>query len=178
MKQSLIKRLPRPIVDWARRCVVVGLCVSVLVTGFETVRFGLQFKVQRAQAYSYNSQHEKYYQLAEKFKSMGLDQRDLVIINNPPDDCWERYYILFVTGAESKTLLEMYFNTVPYSQIQNQYRNIYLVDKDFNIQKLDINTLDSVLSTNKMQIEQEISYIKKDKTSCQWLVPDPILNAP
>ncbi len=156
---------------------MVVLAVSILVTGYEAVRFVQVFHAQRAQAYNYQSEHEKFYQLAENLRDKGLDTRDLVIINNPPDDCWARYYILFLTGTEAKTLLEMHFNSVSYESIKKKYRYIYYVDQNFDIWDLDNPTLDQILIQNKLELDQEIQRIKKDQQSCQWLVPDSILNS-
>jgi len=160
------------------RIAVWALVAALLITSYEIARFAHQFKAQRAQAYNYQSEHEKFYQLAEKLRNQKINSRDLVIINNPPNDCWERYYIVFLTGAESKTLLEMHFNTVSNSVINQKYRTIYFVDKDSSIIKIDTNKFNSILKVNSAEIDQEIQRIKKDKTSCQWLVPDSILNVP
>ncbi len=177
-KQSdLWARLPR-LASEARRFTVVLLTLGLLVTGYESMRLAQAFQTERASAYNYQTEHEKFYQLGENLRDMGLDTKDLVVINNPPNDCWERYYILFLTGAESKTLLEMHFNTLPYNVIESKYRNIYLVDQNFVLRQIDLDELDSILDSNKDSIKAEINRIKKDKTSCQWLVPDPILNAP
>lgn len=157
---------------------IIVLTIVTFITCYETIGFVQQFKLERAQAYNYQSEHEKFYQLAEKLRAQGLNAQNLVIINNQPDDCWERYYILFLTGAESKTLLEMHFNTVSDAVISQKYRAIYFVDQNFAVRKITTADLDEILNANKESIEQDIQRIKADKTSCQWLVPDAILNAP
>jgi len=60
----------------------------------------------RAASYSYNSEHKKFYQFAEIAQKDGANTRDLFILNSSPDDCWFRYYILFLTGAEARTFDE------------------------------------------------------------------------
>src|SRR3989344_2421179 len=177
-KQSgLWVRLPR-LASEARRFAIVLLAFIFLVTGYEGVRFAQAFYAERASAYNYQTEHERFYQLAERLRDTGLNTEDLVIINNPPNDCWERYYVLFLTGSESKTLLEMNFNTLTYSSINQKYRAVYFVDPSFVIKKIQSEELKGILDANAASIQQDIARIKKDKTSCQWLVPDAILNAP
>lgn len=135
------------------------------------------FKTTRAAQYNYQTEHEKFYQLGEKLRRQGIDTQDLVIVYNPPNDCWERYYILFLIGAESKTLLEMYFNNVSNDVIRQKYRAIYYIDQNFEVKKIATQEIDSLINLHKLDIEVDIQRIKKDKSSCQWLVPDPILNA-
>ncbi|MBX4186698.1 MAG: hypothetical protein KW802_00330 [Candidatus Doudnabacteria bacterium] len=157
--------------------IIAILIISILITGYEAVRFGQQFQVQRAQAYNYNTDHEKLYRAAEQMRTQGAKQNDLVLVDVFKDDCWARYYILFLTGAESKTLLEMHFGNYPPEAFQ-KYRNIYFLKSDFTFEKFDTNKLNELLQSKQPEIADEISRVKKDKTSCQWLVPDPVLNAP
>ncbi|HEX9503380.1 MAG TPA: hypothetical protein VF974_03630 [Patescibacteria group bacterium] len=159
--------------------IILGmLTVSFFVTGYEIVRFAQHFKFMRAQAYHYETEREKFYQVAEKMRQSGVNAKDLVIVHISDNDCWARYPILFLTGAESKTLLEMHFNTVPAVRIQKKYNKVYFLDKDYSFREFNINSLSSILSASESEIQANIIRIKKDKTSCQWLVPDPILNAP
>jgi hypothetical protein len=186
---------------FARDGTILILIFSVLVTGFETVRFFRQFNVQRAAAYNYQTEHEKFYQAAEQMRQMGLGTKDLVIVRVSDNDCWFRYYPLFLTGTESKTLLEMNFG-FDSNAIKQKYSRMYFdenkTDLDFNEnQRIELanyslleydltyinadeikTTVDTLLNFHKADIQQDILRIKKDKTSCQWLVPDPILNAP
>ncbi len=166
--------------------VVIILAISILVTGYEAGRFIKQFKTQRAQAYSYQSEHEKFYQTAEELRAMGLGTKDLIIVRVSYNDCWFRYYPLFLTGTESKTLLEMSFG-FDANAIKQKYQRMYFVENDYLITKFDLTALsadqtqkavDVFLSRHKRDIQADILRIKKDKTSCQWLVPDSILNSP
>ncbi len=157
--------------------VIPTLIVAILAMGYETIRFVQQFNFQRAQGYTYQTLHEKFYEVSEKMRDEGISEKDLVIVNVSQDDCWARYYILFLTGAEAKTLLEMHFNTVPYTTINQRYSGIYYLDKNLAFGKIDTDSIQQILQTSKSQIEEEIVRIKKDKTACQWLVPDAILNA-
>jgi hypothetical protein len=186
-----------------RMTVVPVLIISILVTGYEVVRFGQHFRYMRAQAYTYDSEFEKFYQVAELMQLASINEKDLVIARVSDNDCWVRYPILFLRGAEAKTLLEFNFG-FDENQIKQKYDHIYfLLNKDGPFPKIDAHgvspigdyflvsfdinrmtaeqirsTIQAFLDVNKSQIEQDILRIKKDKTSCQWLVPDPILNAP
>jgi len=133
---------------------------------------------------------------------MGVTSKDLVIARVSDNDCWIRYNILFLTGAEAKALLEMNFGFDP-GTIKAKYRSMYFViNKNdnfstasgqrtelanysligFNIADLSTveikSAIDNFISNHRNDIDQDILRIKEDLTSCQWLVPDPILNAP
>ena len=179
---------------------VVLLVISFTITGYEGYMFAQQFKIVRAAPYNYQTEHEKFYQTAEEFRGMGLDTKDLIILRVSDNDCWFRYYPLFLTGTESKTLLEMYFGFDP-NAIKQKYNQMYFVMnktdqlnegkvleltnykiEQFDITKMTVDQINSAVANfiadHKQDIPQDILRIKKDKTSCQWLVPDPILNAP
>ena len=183
------------------RALIVLLVLTVLITSYEGVRFGLQFAVQRAQAYNYQSEHEKFYQLAEELRALGLTTKDLIIVRVSDNDCWFRYYPLFLTGTESKAILEMSFGFDP-TLIKQQFSRMYFVEnknqpdfgetqrlelQNYSLLKFNLNamnqiqikdTIDSIIKFHGIDIQQDILRIKKNKASCQWLVPDVILNAP
>ncbi len=178
-----------------RYVVAAGLIVSVVAIGYESTRFVQKFNFQRAQAYKYQSENEKFYQAAEQFQKMGLNQKDLVIVRVSNNDCWFRYPIIFLTGAESKTLLEFSFG-FDANKVKEKYNRMYFIFNkqsglpeigdysfiEFNVAKmsdLEIKqAIQAFLDIHKSDLEQDILRIKKVKTSCQWLVPDAILNAP
>lgn len=183
------------------RMLAVILVVSLVVTSYEIVHFTKQFKLERAQAYNYSSEHEKFYQTAEELRTIGFGTKDLIIVRVSDNDCWFRYYPLFLTGTESKTLLEMNFG-FDSSVIKQKYQRMYFVENkdkpdfgqnrrvelaNYSLLEFDLNQLnstqikqivDSFISFHKADIATDILRIKQDKTSCQWLVPDAILNAP
>ncbi len=177
MRDLIEARSPLPR-GWATGGLALALVLAILFTGREVVRFADQFKAYRTQAYDYQSEHEKFYEQGEKLRDFGLNTQDLVILNVPPNDCWFRYYILFLTGSEAKTLLEMRFSTATSANIRQKYKAVYFIDRDFSFKQIQPEELDAILAGNSLLLEQEILRIKKDKTSCQWLVPDSILNAP
>ena len=182
--------------------VALALVASIGVTGYEIVRFGQQFNTQRAQAYSYETEREKFYGTAEELQRLGLNTQDIVIVRVSDNDCWFRYPIIFLTGAESKTLLEISFGYDAYA-IKNKYDRMYFLTNktdrlsqenpsiielaNYTLYQFDLEPMspgainDSVanfLAEHREDIAKDIIRTKKDKTSCQWLVPDPILNAP
>ena len=179
-----------------RTTIITILFFFILVTGYEVIRFASQFQAQRAQAYDYQSEHEKFYGSAEIMSGLGVNEQDLVIIRVSDNDCWFRYYVLFLTGTESKTLLEMHFG-YDLNKIKQKYNNIYFVINkseqfamtgvrielaDYSLIMFDPSDIEQALTQflkqHELDIQQDIERMKKDKTSCQWLVPDEILNAP
>ncbi len=189
--------------ELASKKIIAGiLSVTILLAGYEMVQFGRQFQLHRAQAYSYNSEHEKFYEVGEWMQREKWDSKDLVVVRVSDSDCWFRYYPLFLTGAESKTLLEMYFG-FDAATIKEKYSRMHFVMKpddkfaftigdrqtvgdyvvvSFNLTNLSTdeisNQLNRFIQAHTQDIQVDILRIKKDLTSCQWLVPGYILNAP
>ncbi|OGE83889.1 MAG: hypothetical protein A3B10_02045 [Candidatus Doudnabacteria bacterium RIFCSPLOWO2_01_FULL_44_21] len=159
-----------------KKIMPVALLISVLGTGLAASKLFDAFKFSRAWAYNYSSKLEQFYQVGESMRLAGVDQRDLTIVKVSDNDCWARYYIIFLTGAESKTLLEMYFLNPTNEDITAKYRKIYLVDS-FGYEQIKFDQLAQYISSQQPQLLSEIERIKKDKSSCQWLVPDEILNS-
>ena len=194
--------LPQVPDSWKQPALSLVLIVSIFGTGFEALRLNQQLHAHRAMAYSYETEREKFYQTAEELRAMGLNNNDIVIARLSDNDCWFRYGVLFLTGAEAKALLEMNFGFDP-GTIKAKYRSMYFVIAKnnaffttlgqrtelanysligFNVADLSTveikSAIDSFISNHRNEIDQDILRIKKDLTSCQWLVPDPILNAP
>jgi hypothetical protein len=181
--------------NYVRKLLVPALLICILLTSWQGVRVINSFNHQRAQAYDYDTEKEKFYQAAEKFKQLGLNTKDMVIVHVSDNDCWFRYPILFLTGAEAKTLLELSFGFDP-DAIKQKYNRIYFVIQkqpqldsaenysyiDFELTALSSDEikelLEALVRLHKEEIDENILRIKKDKTSCQWLVPDHILNTP
>jgi|GEM_PF-2237539 len=162
---------------WLKRLLFLVLVICFLITGREVLQLAQAFKAQRAQPYSYQSEHEKFYQTGEQLRQMGVGTKDLTIVRLSDDDCWFRYYVLFLTGAESKTLLEVYFNLPSEEIIAQKYKRIFYISPQ-GIEQINYSKLQSIIVNHTQDIQQDIQRIKKDKQSCQWLVPDRILNAP
>jgi len=184
------------------RIAVLILMISILYTGRSLYGFSQMFKVERAKAYTYSTEREKFFGAAEQMQKIGLNSKDLVVVRVSDNDCWARYPIIFLTGAESKTLLEMNFYA-PADLIKEKYQRLFfMVDQnaqtpispdlkivklnnfdfyEINLGNLSVGQINAViqkyLQVNSKQIQSDIERIKKDKTSCQWLVPDDILNS-
>ncbi len=187
----------------ALSAVVISIC---LFTIRSYVRLDNRLQDHRAVAYAYDTEREKFYQVGEWMQRNGLNPKDLTVVRVSDNDCWLRYNILFLTGAESKTLLEMNFLTGQYgSVIKDRYERMYFVVNksevvpaglpayqrtqlaNYSVIQFDLTKISpgeaqgiikSFVDAHKQDIEADVVRIKADKTSCQWLVPDAILNAP
>jgi hypothetical protein len=176
---------------------IVLLIISASTFIFSSFNFATAIYTNRVIPYAYDSEHEQFYLLAEHLEQKNVNLNDLVIFDYSPSDCWTRYYTLFLTGAESKTLLEMYFD-LNKPDILKKYSNVYLIRSfdnrtkinsfsqsqistfvidQFVVNEKSLNAVKNYIDSRHNQHAQEIERIKKDKTSCQWLVPDLILNA-
>jgi predicted membrane channel-forming protein YqfA (hemolysin III family) len=81
----------------------------------------------RTSTYSYRSTGEQMYQLAEIEQERGADAADLFILDTSAEDCWLRYPIIFLTGAEARTLDEMLYYNVSAAAIRAKYRAVHLI---------------------------------------------------
>ncbi len=182
-----------------------GTIAILLFTARSYVRLDNRLHDQRHVAYAYDSEREKFYQVGEWMQKNGLNEHDLTIVRVSDNDCWLRYDILFLTGAESKTLLEMNFNLPEGELLKQKYQRLFFVLNrseavpanlpayqrtelaNYSILQFDFtkmsaeaaqNIIKSFVDAHQKDIQADITRIKADKTSCQWLVPDAILNAP
>lgn len=171
------------------------ICISLVL--FSSINFATAVYSNRLIPYAYTTEHEQFYLLAEHLQQNNANPNDLIIFDYPPNDCWARYYTLFLIGAESKTLLEMYFDFNK-ATVAKKYNHIYLIRSadnktiinssnqdqisyfiidQFTVNENDLSVLQNYIDSKQTQHVNEIERIKNDKTSCQWLVPDLILNA-
>jgi hypothetical protein len=185
------------------KVVFTGIMVICLVfAGVSFVDLAKTSQAMRGNVYTYTTEREKFYQTGEELRDAGFTNKDLVIARVSDNDCWLRYSILFLTGAEAKALLEFNFGFDAEAVKEKYTRLSFIINKDNTfthpdsgrVEMANFTRLDFDLSTMTVQeielaidlfvlhhtvyIEQDILRIKKDLTSCQWLVPDPILNAP
>ncbi len=126
---ALLAALPKaPSVSFGlfRKANALGFLVLMFLTIYSGAHLITRFKETRASAYSYSSEHEKFYHFGEVAQSQGITNKDLFIFNATPNDCWFRYYTLFLTGAESRTFDEVY-NIADVNQIKQKYQNVYFV---------------------------------------------------
>lgn len=168
----------------ARSAVAVILIVSTGAMTADLIIFTKNFKLQRALAYPYLSEHEKSYQVAEELQKKGLGTKDLVLIQASHNDCWFRYYVLFLTGAEARTLLEL-SSKVKLGTAQRiilKYQRLYLVTKvdkgeyieEHDLKSMNENELSDLLSNLVRQYRDQIDMFKKqiklDPAGCEWLI--------
>lgn len=175
---------------------------AVVFAGVSLKQLAVTAQTMRGNPYAYETEREKFYQTGEELKALGLSTNDLTIVRVSDNDCWLRYNILFLTGAESKALLEMNFGFDPIAIKSKYSRMHFIVQKDeayspsngvrselanfsrieFDLTQMGHEEIDVAIkgfvANHSADISADISRIKKDLTSCQWLVPDPILNAP
>lgn len=99
----------------------------------------IQFQQTRNSSYIYESEHEKYYHFAETIRRTGVNTNDLFLLAYSQDDYWFRYYIMFLTGSEARTLREFKKINPTYSTLQNKYQRIFIVsDKYGDYKELNI----------------------------------------
>jgi hypothetical protein len=110
---------------YAKRIVRVGSVLAVALFLYTSAHTINKFKTTRASSYSYISEHEKYYQFGELAQKES-DTKDIFILNATADDCWFRYYILFLTGAEARTFDEVY-GIADVEDIKDKYNKVYFV---------------------------------------------------
>lgn len=170
----------------------VIICLALIIPGGITYA-GLIKKVSqtRQASYAYVSEHEQYYSLGEYAQKIGASNSDIFILNATANDCWARYYILFLTGAEAKTFDEIYdtsANAKTVETIKNLYKNLYFVTEtrngfalpgtisqtdsgNFSISKFNTGALPADFLKNlKTSIgKSKIPKIYSANASCSWI---------
>lgn len=106
----------------------------------------------RAADYNYKSENEKFYHFAEIEQAYGANTNDLFILNSSKNDCWFRYYIIFLTGAESRTFDELLTYNTPIDILQNKYRRIFFVLEKFNGNLPEINFPHTIQSIENFKV--------------------------
>jgi len=156
-----------------------------------------KINITRQAPYVYASEHEQFYGLAEYAQKTGISNKDIVILNAGPNDCWSRYYILFLTGAEAKTFDEVYSSATDTSTlktIRENYDKLFFVSKtggdlnipgtisrtdylNFNIFELFAKSLpETFFSELKKNIgSSKNPSIYSSNASCSWLKINPDL---
>jgi hypothetical protein len=82
---------------------------------------------ERTTPYFYYTTHELFYQFAEAEQAAGANTNDLFILNSSVEDCWFRYYVLFLTVSDARTLSEMVSYDVAAKDVQAKYARIHFV---------------------------------------------------
>lgn len=81
----------------------------------------------RNSPYAYKSDHEQFYRFGEAEQANAAGPSDLFILDSSADDCWFRYYILFLTGAEARTLNEVLAYNVAAGDVQAKFAKAHFV---------------------------------------------------
>lgn len=171
---SRLKRAEIALAKWPKWLKPATLFLAVLtVAGFAR----LSYKVHQARTapYAYNSEHEQFYQLAEVQQAGGADTSDLFVLDTSPDDCWFRYYVLFLTGAETRTLNEVLAYDVAASDIQAKYKTMHYV-LPVSDSPPEIAAVESISVVNRYQILSfDTHALKPDYTAAlqSWIAEAP-----
>ena len=87
-------------------------------------------KIERTRSlkYNYGSEREKLYQFGEFAQRNGADTKDLFVLDTSAEyDYWFRYYILFLTGAEARTLDEIMPMEINLDRLKTKYDYVHFV---------------------------------------------------
>lgn len=109
------------------RALICVFVVLVCTSFYSYTNLILQIPKTRAQNYDYKSTKEKFYRFAEIEQKYGANTNDLFVLDSSKDNCWFRYYTLFLTGAESRAFTEIINYNVPFDDIKNKYKRIFFV---------------------------------------------------
>lgn len=110
-----------------------------LITLIVYVNLFYKFRTTRSELYKYSSEHEHYYHFAEVEEKKGINTGDLFVLNSSQNDCWFRYYILFLTGAEARTFDELLAAKTQVTNLQNKYQKLYfIIDNSENLPNISI----------------------------------------
>lgn len=176
---------------FGKRSLLTILALIFLITSVVYVNLFYKIPATRAESYKYSSEHEHFYHFAEIEQKNGATSNDIFVLNSSQDDCWFRYYILFLTGAEARTFDELLAYNTPINSLQNKYRKLYfIIDKSENLPNINIphsvenvdnfqvlifdtNSLDkNYLNTLKFWVPGFMNrQIYSSNLSCSWLLP-------
>jgi hypothetical protein len=173
--------------------------VTVVLSVLTLVGFALlasRIHHSRTAPYAYKSAHELFYQFAEAEQARGVNTGDLFILDSSGEDCWFRYYILFLSGAEARTLSEVLAYDVAAKDVQAKYSKAHFVlpvsdtpPEIATARKIDVLNGYRILSFDTHDLKQDYTAILKSwvaaesqrprlyrpDASCSWppFVPIP-----
>lgn len=141
--------ISKPLIINYTLILIITTLLSVTVYSYKELV--INFSKIRNSAYNYTTEHEIYYHFAEIAREKGVSTNDLFILAYSKEDYWFRYYLLFLTGSEARTIGELKSFNKPYTDIQKKYKRIFLVSD--NSEKYE----------NSMLISNQIDYIDRFK---------------
>jgi hypothetical protein len=112
---------------YAQSC---SLCLLIVLAFFATGAYwGLIRNIEQTRSleYNYESEREKFYQFGEFEQRNGANTKDLFVLDASEDDYWFRYYILFLTGAEARTLDEIMPMEINLDSLKRKYDRLHFV---------------------------------------------------
>jgi hypothetical protein len=122
-----------------QRFMLLGACaalgVSVFLASHNFAAAATRFRQIRHSPYPDTHKEAAWYRLAEYLQQQGADTSDLLITlpPQPPQRNWDydawhmRYYLMFLTGAESRTLKEVQALNPSLAELQQKYQRIIFI---------------------------------------------------
>jgi hypothetical protein len=112
---------------YAQSC---SLCLLIVLALFSAGAYrGLIGNIERTRIskYNYESEREKFYQFGEFAQKNGANTKDIFVLDASEDDYWFRFYILFLTGAEARTLDEIVPMEISLDRLKTKYDYVHFV---------------------------------------------------
>jgi hypothetical protein len=106
------------------------VCLFVVLVFFSTKTYGgLINKIAetRSLKYNYESPRERFYQFGEVAQKNGANTKHIFILDTSEEDFWFRYYIMFLTGAEARTIDEIAPKGVDLNLLKRKYNYVNFV---------------------------------------------------
>lgn len=107
-----------------------SICLVAVLGLFASRAYGgliKRIEQTRSSAYNYASKQEKFYQFGEFAQKNGANTKDIFILAASENDFWFRYYILFLTGAEARTLTEIMPVEIDIDALKAKYNYVHFV---------------------------------------------------
>jgi hypothetical protein len=165
--QDLLAKWPKGLKD-------ITAVLSVLtVVGFAFLAYRIHHA--RTAPYIYKTVHEQFYQFGEAEQAIGANTEDLFILDTSGEDCWFRYYVLFLTGAEARTLNEVLAYDVAAKDVQAKYLRAHFVLPRSDTPP-EIATATKISASNRYQILSfNTQELKPDYTAIlkSWVAASP-----
>lgn len=104
---------------------IIILC-SITILYFYSLRLFWEKANAQKNESSYQSSADTSYLLGEYLQKEKINKDDLIILNYSNDDCFSRFSIIFLTGAEARTSSELHYHKDT-NKIKKQYKRIFFI---------------------------------------------------
>lgn len=143
--KNINTKKPRVINIFLILTIIILLGVTINSYRLTVINF---YKIRNT-AYNYKSEHEIYYHFAEEARTKGVNTDDLFILAYSKGDIWFRYYLLFLTGSEARTIKELKDFKTPFTVVQKKYKRVFLVSDKAADYK------------NEIQVPHQVDYVDR-----------------